>query len=451
MTYKELKKLWLSYLEGKGHTVVMGAPITPENDPSTLFTTAGMQPLVPFLLGQKHPGGKRIANIQRCVRTGDIDDVGDDSHCTFFEMMGNWSLGDYFKKEKVSWSYEFLTSKKYLGIPKDKIHVTCFEGDKNAPRDTECAKFWEEQGVPKERIHFLPASENWWAMGSGLGPQGPCSEMFYDAGADKVCGKKTCNPSCDCGRFTELGNDVYMQYVADEPNVLKPAKQKNVDTGWGLERILCFVNGHKSVYESEIFAPAMVLLKTKDTRNARIIAEHTRAASVIIADGVMPSNTGAGYVLRMLIRRAVRAANMCKIETPVFGELIKFYASYLEFNVEFVTATFMKEVNRFMNTLTKGLKEFERARANVKGKTIDGQTAFHLFETYGFPIEVTKEIAAEHGLKVDIKGYEVAKKEHSDKSKSASVAAGAFKGGLADSCQETVRLHTAAHLLLAAL
>ncbi|MDR0462029.1 MAG: alanine--tRNA ligase [Christensenellaceae bacterium] len=449
MTYQELKKLWLSYLAGKGHAIIPSASIVPENDPSTLFTVAGMQPLVPFLLGQKHPAGVRIANIQRCIRTNDIDEVGDDSHCTFFEMMGNWSLGDYFKKEKIAWSFEFLTSPKYLGIPVEKLHVTCFDGkDDNgreiAPRDTECAQFWEAQGVARDRIHFLPKSENWWAMGSGLGPQGPCSEMFFKSEC-KCDAKCKCNPAKNCGCFTELGNDVYMQYTAKEVGKIEPAKQRNVDTGWGLERILCFVNGYKSVYESEIFAPAIKLLGG-DGRHARIIAEHTRAASMIVADGVIPSNTGAGYVLRRLIRRAVRTANANKIDGSIYEKLIKFYNTYLEFDAKTVIEVFTKEVNRFEQTLAKGLKEFEK----VKGK-LDGATAFHLYETYGFPIELTQEIATERGIKIDMDGFKVAQAEHSKASKAASAEAGAFKGGLADSGVETVRLHTAAHILLATL
>jgi len=440
MTYAELRKLWLGYLAEKGHSIIPGALIVPENDPSTIFTTAGMQPLVPYLLGEKHPGGKRIANIQRCVRTGDIDEVGDNSHLTFFEMMGNWSLGDYFKKDKVAWSFEFLTSPKYLNIPVEKLHVTCFEGDDIAPRDEECAKYWEAVGIPRSRIHFLPKEENWWAMGSGLGPQGPCSEMFFDNGGS--CKSRLCSPACGCGRFTELGNDVYMQYVAEKVGEMKPAKQKNVDTGWGLERILCFVNGLKSVYETELFAPALKLLGA-DTRQNRIIAEHTRAACAIISDGIMPSNTGAGYVLRRLIRRAVRNGGAHK-----FRELIAFYNTYLEFDLKMVTNVFMSEVTKFEKTLANGLKEFERI---VKDGIIDGKTAFHLYETYGFPIELTTEMAKERDIDVDMIAYEEAKQQHTMASRNASAAAGAFKGGLADSGTETVKLHTAAHILLAVL
>jgi alanyl-tRNA synthetase len=452
VTYKELKNLWLSYLANKGHAIIPSAPIVPENDPSTLFTVAGMQPLVPFLLGQNHPAGKRIVNVQRCIRTNDIDEVGDASHLTFFEMMGNWSLGDYFKKEKIAWSYEFLTSPKYLGIPKERLHVTCFDGldddgKEIAPKDTECEKYWKEQGVEQSHIHFLPKSENWWGLSTGLGPQGPCSEMFYKA--DCKCGKNCrCNPAKNCGCFTELGNDVYMQYIGENKDgkiTLKTATQRNVDTGWGLERILCFVNGLKSVYQSEIFAPAIKILGT-ETRETRIIAEHTRAAAVIIADGVVPSNTGAGYVLRRLIRRAVRVANQIKIGTDIFDKLIAFYNTYLEFDAKTVTQVFMAEVARFEQSLSKGLKEFEK----IKGK-IDGETAFYLYETYGFPIELTQEIAKEHNIEINLDDFKKAQSAHSAKSKAASAEAGTFKGGLADSSEQTVKLHTCAHLLIAVL
>ena len=468
LSYKELREMWLGFLKSKGHSVIPGSHVIPENDASTLFTTAGMQPLVPYLLGQKHPAGTRLANIQRCIRTNDIDEVGDNRHLTFFEMMGNWSLGDYFKKEKVAWSFEFLTSPSYLGLDPSTIHVTCFEGDKVAPRDEECAKYWEQAGVKADHIWFYPKSENWWAMSSGLGPQGPCSEMFVEL-PGKRCGAK-CGPACDCGHFTEVGNDVYMQYVVDAAGeAAKPAKQKNVDTGWGLERILCFVNGHKSVFETELFAPALeIILSARQTHiegatkaekakelsiaghHSRIIAEHVRASAVILADGVLPSNTGAGYVLRRLIRRAVRSANTLKIGRDIYEKLIAFYNSYLEFDADLVVKGFMAEVARFEQTLANGIKEIEKFLADKHEKGIfDGKTVFHLYETYGFPIELTEEIAKERGLKVDKAAFDAAKAEHMRQSQTAS--AGTFKGGLADSGVETTRLHTAAHILLATL
>jgi alanyl-tRNA synthetase len=455
MTYRQLREMWFDFYRAKSHAIMPSAPVVPENDPSTLFTTAGMQPLVPFLLGASHPAGKRISNIQRCIRTNDIEEVGDNRHLTFFEMMGNWSLGDYFKREKVAWSYELLTSEKYLALPKDKIHVTVFEGDTVAPRDDECAKYWEECGIPRERIHFLPKGENWWAMSGGVGPQGPCSEMFI---FDKSRGKcsKTCNPSCDCGAFTELGNDVYMQYVVERAgDEIKLAKQKNVDTGWGLERILCFVNGHKTVFDTELFAPAIDILKTAgvaDERAQRIVAEHVRAGCVIIADGVVPANTGAGYVLRRLIRRAVRSVNTYKIDPSVYKSVIKFYNSYLDFPLDRVTKVFLDEVSRFEQTITNGIREFEKEikKCGASGK-LSGKTAFYLYETYGFPIELTTEMAGEVGASVDMAEYETAKTQHSNVSRSASAVAGVFKGGLADSGIETTKLHTAAHILLAVL
>ena len=452
MTYKELRELWFDFYRKRGHAIVPSASVVPENDPSTLFVTAGMQPLVPFLLGEKHPQGKRIANIQRCIRTGDIDEVGDDSHLTFFEMMGNWSLGDYFKKEKVGWSYELLT--KHLGIDPLKLHVTIFAGDKDAPRDKECAELWEQNGIGAERIHAFDKGENWWAMSSGLGPQGPCSEMFYHDKVRCKCKNCKCNPAENCGCFTELGNDVYMQFVAEKVGELKPSPQKNVDTGWGLERILCFVNGHKSVYETELFAPAIEMLGG-DKREARIIAEHTRASCAIIADGVNPSNTGAGYVLRRLIRRVVRNANKLKIGNGIYGKLISFYNSYLEFDARAVEKVFMAEVEKFEKTIAKGMKEFESVayvtEKNFKSKVIDGKAAFYLYETYGFPIELTAEMAAEKGLTIDMAAYKTASEGHAQMSREAGAAAGAFKGGLADTGVETVKLHTVAHILLAVL
>jgi len=466
LTYHQLREMWLGFLREKGHAVIPSASVVPENDASTLFTTAGMQPLVPYLLGETHPAGKRIANIQRCIRTNDIDEVGDISHLTFFEMMGNWSLGDYFKKEKIAWSYEFLTSPKYLAIPQDRIHVTCFEGDKvndggdcvastgftsRIPRDEECAQYWHEQGIPKDRIHFFPKSENWWAVAGGVGPQGPCSEMFFHTDSCK-CGKKCkCNPAENCGCFVELGNDVYMQYVVEKtgsPCII--AKQQNVDTGWGLERILCFVNGQKSVYETELFAPAIEIVG-ENSVPARIVAEHTRAACVIISDGVVPSNTGAGYVLRRLIRRAVRMANKLNVPRDVFEKLINFYNTYLEFDRGNVTKIFLDEVTRFEKTLETGLKEFEKVIGYLKTKELSGKTAFRLYETYGFPIELTQELAKERGLTINMTEYDEAKVKHAAASAAASAAAGAFKGGLSSTGDATTRLHTATHILLAVL
>lgn len=455
MTYKQLREMWFDFFRSHGHTILPSAPIVPENDPSTLFTVAGMQPLVPFLLGERHPAGKRIANIQRCFRTGDIDEVGDESHLTFFEMLGNWSLGDYFKREKVAWSWELLTGKKYLGLDPEKIHVTCFSGDKTAPRDTECADFWVASGIAPERIHYFDKSENWWAMGTGLGPQGPCSEMFFCDRAN--CRGVDCNPAKNCGCFTELGNDVYMQYVGEKSGEgvkISPAKQRNVDTGWGLERVLCFMNGLKSVYETELFAPAIKIIHTggvENDRNARIIADHIRASCVIISDGVVPSNTGAGYVLRRLIRRAVRVCKGAK-SAQVFTDLVKFYNTYLEFDGERVTCELLNEVEKFETTIQKGLREFERAvTEHGKGAQFSGATAFFLYETYGFPIELTAEMARERGMTVNMNEYDTAKTAHSNKSRDASATAGVFRGGLAGGGEMETKFHTLQHILLGVL
>ena len=491
LNYRELRTMWLDFWREHDHAIIPSAPVIPDNDASTLFTTAGMQPLVPFLLGEPHPQGTRLANIQKCVRTGDIDEVGDPTHLTFFEMMGNWSLNDYFKKEKIAWSYEFLTNPKYLGIPAEKISVTCFAGDNIAPRDTECAKYWAAQGIPKERIYFLPASENWWQLPAGTGPCGPDSEMFYDTGKPK-CGK-TCNPSCSCGKYIEVGNDVYMQYVikmAGERAELSPLR--NVDTGMGLERLLCFCNGYKNVYETELFAPAIKLITSQlpqrdvnltplsrkgvdvsvangrgmrdthkedlggDAKDIHIIAEHTRAATVIIGDGVTPANTGAGYVLRRLIRRAVRCASKLNLKTDIFAKLIDVYIGILgeyyenlKTNRDTIIKVFNDEIAKFEKSLVTGLREFEKVVQYVKGTEFSGKTAFRLFETYGFPYELTQELARERGLTVNTTEYQEAKAKHTQLSQTA--AAGAFKGGLADSGTETARLHTATHILLAVL
>ncbi len=458
LSYRELREMWLSFYKENGHAVVPSASLVPENDGSVLFTTAGMHPLVPFLLGEKHPAGKRICNIQRCVRTGDIEEVGDSSHLTFFEMMGNWSLGDYFKKEKVAWSYEFLISPKYLGLPEDKIAVTAFEGDNIAPRDNEVAKLWEEIGIPKERIFFLPKSENWWQLPSGTGPCGPDSEMFFDTGKE-AC-SKNCNPSCSCGKYVEIGNDVYMQYIIDNPgDKARLAPQKNVDTGMGLERLLCFVNGHKSVYDSEIFAPAIKIICESSGRDYadnqkefRIIAEHTRTATMMLADGVVPSPTGQGYVLRRLMRRAVRMANKINCKVDVYKKLIEFYTEFFKGIYEInsnVTVLFCNEVDKFSKTIEQGIKEFNKVVSFTRNGLLSGRIAFKLYETYGFPIELTTELANEQGINIDMPEFEKAKQKHAELSHTAS--AGAFKGGLADIGEETAKLHTATHLMLAGL
>jgi len=446
LNYHELREMWLNFYRERGHAIIPSAPLVPENDGSTLFTTAGMQPLVPYLLGEKHPAGKRIANIQKCVRTADVESVGNDCHCTFFEMMGNWSLGDYFKKEKIAWSFEFITDSKYLNVSKDLISVSCFEGDDVAPRDTESAKYWEEVGIPRERIYFLPKSENWWGLDTG-GPCGPCSEMFLDTGKAKC--SDDCNPSCSCGKYIEVGNDVFMEYVSSSGKIAR-ATQHNVDTGMGLERMLLMSNGLKSIYESEIFAPVIKILGG-DTREARVIAEHIRAAMFIISDGVVPSNSGAGYVLRRLIRRAVRMAKKMGFNNyeAILDSYHSLYSKYYTLDKAVILKTIMDEVAKFEKTLEQGIKEFEKVAKHATTNDLSGKTAFRLYETYGFPIELTQELAKEAGFTINMKEYEEAKEKHA--TLSATASAGAFKGGLSDTTDATARLHTATHLLLAVL
>ena len=458
ITYLELRKMWFDFYQSHQHQIIPSWSLVPENDGSVLFTTAGMQPLVPFLLGEKHPAGKRLCDIQKCVRTGDIDEVGDNSHLTFFEMMGNWSLGDYFKKEKVAWSYEFLTDAKYLGLDKNRIAVTAFAGDEVAPRDTEVAEYWKQVGIPEDRIFFLPKSENWWQLATGTGPCGPDSEMFYDTGKEPCSAE--CNPSCDCGKYVEIGNDVYMQYVIHQKDgEALPAKQRNVDTGMGLERLLCFVNGHQTVYDSELFAPAIQIVAdncgkiyTENLKAFRVLVEHTRAATMILSDGVLPSATGQGYVLRRLIRRAVRMANQLNCSREVYEKLIQFYRDFFQgiYQIDAsVTKNYLDEVDKFSKTIEQGIREFNKILPYLKDKQFSGKTAFRLYETFGFPIELTQELASEHGLTVNMEEFEVAKVKHSELSHTAS--AGTFKGGLADTSEETAYLHTATHLLLAGL
>jgi len=458
ISYQELRKMWFDFYLSHEHQIIPSWSLVPENDGSVLFTTAGMQPLVPFLLGEKHPAGKRLCDIQKCVRTGDIDEVGDNSHLTFFEMMGNWSLGDYFKKEKVAWSYDFLTNPKYLGLDKNRIAVTAFAGDEVAPRDTEVVEYWKQVGIPEERIFYLPKSENWWQLATGTGPCGPDSEMFFDTG--KPACSPNCNQSCDCGKYVEIGNDVYMQYVIHQKDgEAVPAKQRNVDTGMGLERLLCFVNGYQTVYESEIFAPAIQIVAAdcqksyaENSKAFRVLVEHTRAATMILSDGVLPSATGQGYVLRRLIRRAVRMANKLECTRDVYVKIIQFYREFFQgiYQIdENVTKNYLDEVDKFSKTIEQGIREFNKILPYLKDKTLSGKTAFRLYETYGFPIELTQELATEHGLTVNMEEFEIAKTKHSELSHTAS--AGTFKGGLADTSEETAYLHTATHLLLAGL
>ncbi len=458
----QLRAMFLKFFQDKGHALISSASLVPENDPSVLFTMAGMHPLVPYLLGQKHPEGTRLTNVQKCIRTGDIDDVGDASHLTFFEMLGNWSLGDYFKKEMIPWSWEFLTSEQYLGLPKDKLAFSVFAGDENAPRDEESARLWREQGVPAERIFFLPAENNWWAPGP-TGPCGPDSEMFIIT--DKAPCGPDCSPACDCGRYLEIWNDVFMQYNKTPDGVLHPLPAPNVDTGMGLERTICTLLGKDNVYETDLFENILAKIAelsgktyTENKKAFRIVADHMRTATFILGDdrGMPPSNVGQGYVLRRLIRRAVRYGMELSLPAGFTGEIAnviinQYKAVYPELsrNGAFILEQLAMEETRFAKTLDQGTREFEKIVSRMESKQIDGVSAFHLYDTYGFPIEMTVELAKERGLTVDIAGYEASFKEHQEKSHAG--AEQTFKGGLADHSEATTKLHTATHLLHKAL
>lgn len=465
LTSDQLRSLYLKFFEERGHKVIPSASLIPENDPSVLFTTAGMHPLVPYLMGQEHPAGKRLTDVQKCLRTGDIDEVGDASHCTFFEMLGNWSLGDYFKHESIAWSYELLTSEEWLGIDKDRLYFTCFEGDENAPRDTESHDRWVEMGVDPSHIFYLGAKHNWWIPGNS-GPCGPDTEIFFDTGKPKCCPE--CNPSCDCGKYLEIWNNVFMQYYKDAEGNVTPLAKRNVDTGMGLDRTIATLQGAESVYDTDGFAPIIARIAELSGKNYnddeatkkafRIIADHIRSATFILGDprGVTPSNVDQGYILRRLIRRAIRFAmqigipenSLSKVAEAVIERYCHVYPELKE-NQEKITTELAKEEARFQHTLKKGMKEFERMKGSFAEGKIDGVTAFHLYDTFGFPIEFTEEMARENGLTVDRAGFEAAFSEHQNKSKQG--AEQRFKGGLAEANEVTARLHTATHLLQAAL
>ena len=467
MTSGDLRRMWLNFFKSKGHAVIPSASVIPENDPTVLFTTAGMHPLVPYLLGSKHPAGTRLTDVQKCIRTGDIDEVGDASHLTFFEMLGNWSLGDYFKKEMIAWSWEFLTSPEYLGLDKDKLAFTVFEGEGDIPRDDEAANYWMENGVKKENIYFLPREHNWWGPAGQTGPCGPDTEMFIIKD-QPPCGPD-CSPACSCGRFLEIWNDVFMQYNKTADGQYVPMAKKNVDTGMGLERTVCTLNGCKTVYETDAFTNIIAKISELSgkhydddeatTKAFRIVADHLRTSTFIMGDprGVSPSNVDQGYVLRRLIRRAVRfgmGLGMPEGFTAEIGKVvINQYAEVypeLKQNENFVLEQFKLEETRFARTLRQGEREFEKAVSRMgENKVIDGVVAFNLYATYGFPIEMTRELAKEHGLTVDEAGFEKHFAEHQKSSHAG--AEQRFKGGLADSSAQSARLHTATHLLHAAL
>jgi alanyl-tRNA synthetase len=452
----KLKKLYIEFFKQKGHAVIPNVSLIPENDPTVLFTTAGMHPLVPFLLGQPHPQGKRLVNNQKCFRTSDIDEVGDSFHLSFFEMLGNWSLGDYFKEDSIKWSFEFLTSKDWLGIDKNRIYISVFEGDENVPRDEESAKIWESLGIPKERIFYLSKKDNFWGPAGNTGPCGPDTEIFYDTGKEP-CGKD-CKPGCSCGKYNEIWNNVFMEYNKTENGKYEMLKQKNVDTGMGVERTTAVLQGKDNVYETELFVPIVEkikqLSKVDNERSIRIIADHTRAATFILAEKIFPKKVEQGYVLRRLIRRSIRHGKLLGIEKEFLSEIAKVVISinkkdypHLEDNRNFILEELKKEDLKFRKTLAKGLRKFNEISKNVK--SIDGKNAFLLFQSYGFPIEMTVELGKENNINVDVKGFEEESKKHQKISRAGSEKK--FGSGLADTSEETIRLHTATHLLNEAL
>ena len=453
----EIRNKYLEFFKKHGHTVIPSASLIPENDPSVLFTTAGMQPLVPYLLGEKHPEGTRLTDYQKCVRTNDIDEVGDNRHLTYFEMLGNWSLGDYFKEESIKMSFEFLT--KELQIPVEKLSVTCFAGDEDCPRDDVSAKVWKDAGILEGHIYFYGKDDNWWIAGEE-GPCGPDTEMFYDTGKP-ACGPD-CQPSCDCGKYVEIWNNVFMEYYKDK-NGYSKLKQQNVDTGLGLERMTMLLQGKETPFDTELFLPVMEkikeLQKVDNIESRRIIAEHLRSSMMIIADGGRPSNIDRGYVLRRLIRRMIRHMNKLQIDLSELTNLIEININNLkemypelEQNREIIKNVINEEKDKFVKTLTHGEREFQKEmqKAKQEGKTqIDAKVVFRLYDTYGFPPEVTKELAEENNMTVDLKGFEKLFKEHQEKSRQGSTQK--FKGGLADQNEKTIAYHTATHLLHQAL
>ncbi|MBI2628773.1 alanine--tRNA ligase [Candidatus Pacearchaeota archaeon] len=464
-TRQELIKSYLDFFKSKNHKIIPSSSLIPENDPTVLFTTAGMHPLVPFLLGQKHPLGKRLADVQKCIRTQDIDEVGDNVHHTFFEMLGNWSLGDYFKKEAIKYSFEFLT--KNLKIPKENLAVTCFEGDRinKIPKDEESSKIWQNLGIKKEKIVFLGKEDNWWGPAGQTGPCGPDTEMFFYS-KSKTQIPKAFNPKDK--NWVEIWNDVFMQYNKTNEGKYMQLNQKNVDTGMGVERTLAVLNGLNDNYQTSIFQPIIKEIEKishksyseeKNKKPMRIIADHIRASVFILGDdhGIKPSNTEQGYVLRRLIRRAIRYGKLLGIKenftSKISKAVIPIYSDYqeLKLNEKIIINELEQEEIRFNQTLQQGLKKFEEIIKNIEKskKEISGKDAFLLFQSYGFPIEMTQELAREKILKVNLKEYNSEFEKHQTLSRTSS--AGMFKSGLADNSETTKKLHTATHLLNEAL
>ena len=451
----EIRNKYLEFFKRHGHAVIPSAPLIPENDPSVLFTTAGMQPLVPYLLGEKHPEGTRLTDYQKCVRTNDIDEVGDNRHLTYFEMLGNWSLGDYFKEESIAMSFEFLT--KELGIPVEKLSVTCFAGDEDCPRDEIAANAWKKAGILENHIYYYGKDDNWWIAGEE-GPCGPDTEMFYDTG--KPACSDDCQPSCDCGKYVEIWNNVFMEYFKDK-NGYSKLKQKNVDTGLGLERMNMLLQGKETPFDTELFAPIMKKLeelqKIDSIESRRIVAEHLRSSMMIVSDGGRPSNLDRGYVLRRLIRRMIRHMNKLQINLDELSTLIDINVDNLKEmypdlakNKEIIKSVILEEKEKFVKTLVNGEREFQKEINKLKDtKKLSGKVVFKLYDTYGFPPEVTKELAKESGYEIDMKEFEELFKAHQEKSRAGSEQK--FKGGLAEQNEITIAYHTATHLLNAAL
>jgi alanyl-tRNA synthetase len=463
MRAQELRDIYLKYFKERGHSVIASASLFPEDDPTVLFTSAGMHPLVPYLLGQPHPEGKRLTNVQKCVRTTDIEGVGDTTHLTFFEMLGNWSLGDYWKKEAITWSYEFLTSKKYLGFDSDKLSVTVFAGDEDSPRDDEAAGAWRSVGIPDERIYFLGKEDNWWIAGNS-GPCGPCTEMFIEVDAIPKCGPD-CRPGCDCGHFVECWNDVFMSYRKLDNGTYEPLPMKSIDTGMGVERTLAMIQGVPTVFDTELFIPLINHVKglserveftEEDERLIRIIVDHVRSAVMIMADDrkIGPSNVEQGYIVRRLLRKAIHSAdrlgigqgfmnNLADIVIDMFKDLY----GEVERNREFVMSNLTAEEAKFRKTLSKALRRFEKIYQDTG--TITGEDAFLLFTSFGLPLEMTRDLAEEKNIKIDMNEFTKQFEEHQEISRTATQ--GKFKGGLAEHSEKIVKLHTATHLLQAAL
>ena len=456
MNALELRNKYLDFFKRHGHKVIPSAPLIPENDPSVLFNTAGMQPLVPYLLGQKHPEGTRLTDYQKCIRTNDIEEVGDNRHLTYFEMLGNWSLGDYFKEESIAMSFEFLT--KDLEIPVDKLSVTCFGGNETIGKDEESASYWEKAGIPKERIYFL--KDNWWIAGE-TGPCGSDTEIFYDTGKPKC--SPECNPDCDCGKYVEIWNNVFMEFFKHEDGTVTPLSQKNVDTGLGLERVNMLLQGKETPYDTELFVDVMKKLeelqKVDNIFSRRVVAEHLRSSMMIICDGGRPSNLDRGYILRRLIRRMIRHMNKLQIDLNELTNLIdldidvlKDMYPDLEKNKEQIKQVLLEEKDKFVKTLAHGEREFEKEVKKLKeqGKDkIEGKVVFRLYDTYGFPPEVTGDLAKENDMTIDMDGFKELFKEHQEKSRAGSEQK--FKGGLASTGEMETKYHTATHLLNAAL